>query len=179
MTTAAWPLSERLEGCASQQAIIVLCSDISEVGPHAIPAGVISAGLARRSVGTRVFVVDRLCSDPALFSTTLQSRGICRVVIGCRQISTTQDEIRSHLRRVGILPAGAQLVDLMPSEQSIPTVAGEQSIALLRSALARVVQADLSTPVHEHPASGSVEFPRRSLLHAGTLARRPIAVGAW
>lgn len=159
----------------TEQTVVLLCSDVSEVGPSPISAAAIAAALRRGAPQARIFIVENLCSGPAAVSATLQTLEARRVAIGCRQGATRREEILAHLRRARIHPSGVQLVDLMPAEQSVPAVVGEQSIARMRAALARLSCADLEGPVSERMAPGSVEVSRRSAFRLGNVARRPVA----
>lgn len=164
-----------LPGSAGET-VVLLCSDISELAPCPVSAGAIATGLCSGGHGgIRLFVVEKLCSEPARLALTLRELGGRRVVVGCRQLRTRRGEIAAHLRRAGLHPAGVQLVDLMPAGQSEPFVVTEQSIARLDAALARLAVADLDEPVRERLAPRSVDVSRRSLLRPGEMARRPVA----
>ena len=69
----------------TEQTVVLLCSDVSEVGPSPISAGAIAAALRRGAPQARIFVVENLCSGPATVSATLQTLEARRVAIGCRQ----------------------------------------------------------------------------------------------
>jgi ferredoxin len=175
VTEAVSPRSGRIEAGTAGSAVVLLCSDVCEVGAHPVRADVLAAGLATRSPGARVFVVERLCSDPAEAAEAMSRLGMARAVIGCRHISVRGDALYQQLRRVGLHPAGTELVDLMPAMDSTPVVVTKQSIALLWAALARVERADIVSAVRKRHALGSAEVSRRGLLHAGSIGRLAVA----
>jgi len=159
----------------SEQTVVLLCSDISAGGPEAISAGDIALALRRHVPQSQVFIVDDLCSESTRVSAVLQSLRAHRVAVGCRKAAERRGEFLAQLRRAHIHPSGVQIVDLMPAEGSDPVAVGEQSVARLRAALARLSRADLGAPVHDRLAPSTTGVSRRSLFGLGAIPRRPVA----
>ena len=80
------------------------------------------------------------------------------------------------MRRAGVPAAGTVIVDLQTADGCTEKVALEQSVALLRAAVARVVGADVEAPVKERTSLSVGGVSRRSLLRGVNMARRFVAV---
>lgn len=159
----------------TDQPVVLLCTDVSDIGPGRVAASEIAADVRAGAPGLRVAVVPNLCSGPAALPATLRAVGARRVVAGCRRAATRREEIIGRLLQAGVRHPGIGIVDLMPGGRPDGHRVTTHSAARLRAAAARVGNADLDSPTGEQPAPAIGRVSRRNLFHPGTIARRPVA----
>jgi len=166
----------RISSPRENGAVVLLCSDVVERRKSPLAPEEVGVALRRHCSGVSVVVVPSLCSWSSDLLATLQSLRARRVVVGCSQGNAKRQKILGVVRNCGVHPAGAQVVDLAPGPGAGPRRLAEQSMARLRSALARVSCADLGAPVNESTVPlSSVRVSRRGLLSLGYVVARPVA----
>lgn len=112
----------------------------------------------------------KLCSGNDRMPAALRALGARRVVVGCRRVAASREEIAAGLRRAGIHPAGAAVVDLLPAgKPDLQCVVG-QSAVRLAAATARVVAADLGSSAHAGLVAMAGPVSRRDLFHPWSLS---------
>jgi Pyruvate/2-oxoacid:ferredoxin oxidoreductase delta subunit len=155
--------------------VVVICGDVG-AGPVPLRLGELAAQLRRELFGTDLLALPEICEAPEALVDALAATEPRRVVVGCRAASQRRGELLARLRRAGVPAAGTVIVDLQTADGCTEKVALEQSVALLRAAVARVVGADVEAPVKERTSLSVGGVSRRSLLRGVNMARRFVAV---
>lgn len=155
--------------------VVVICGDVG-APPVPVRLGELAAQLRRELPGVTVWLPGAICATPAPLLEGLAAAGPTRVVVGCRADPQRQGELRTRLGRAGAAPAGTEIVDLRTADGCSATVALEQSVALVRAAVARVAVADVTAPVRERTSLSVGGVTRRSLLRGVNTARHYVAV---
>lgn len=159
----------------TDQPVVLLCTDVSEIGPGRVAASEIAADVQARAPGLRLAIVPNLCAGPAALPAALRAVGARRVVAGCRRAVTRREEIIGRLLQAGIRHPGIGIVDLMPGGRPDRHRVTTQSAARIHAAAARVGNADLDPSTGDQPTPAIGRVSRRNLFHPGTIARRPVA----
>ncbi len=154
--------------------VVFICGDVG-TGSVPLRLGELAAQLCRELSGTAPLVLPEICEVPEALVVALATSEPRRVVIGCRAASR-RGELLARLRRAGVSPAGTVIVDLQTADGCTEKIALEQSVVLLRAAVARVASADLHARVKERTSLSLGGVSRRSLLRGVNTARRFVAV---
>jgi len=162
-----------------EAAVVVLCGDLgAQPATHQFEE--LQVRLRQELSGTLVLRVPGMCERPKGLVEALSPLHPRRVVLACRVASQRLGELHTALRRAAAPPGGVDIVDLAISpgltDQGARRIALEQSIALLKAAVARVTAADLEAPVCERTSLSVGGVSRRSLFRGGSSARHPVAV---
>lgn len=160
---------------AQQAPVVVICDDVG-AAPSPLRLGELTMRLRRELSGAVVVGVPALCRAPKALADVLTALHPERLVLGCRGASQRRDELLMALRRSGVAAAGCDVVDLLAADCSDEEVVLEQSVTLLRAAVARVADADLEAPVRERTSLSVGALSRRSLFSGISAARHLIAV---
>ena len=155
--------------------VVLLCADLAN-GPWPLRLGMLAARLRSELATEAIFAAPEICARPNTLTDGLAALEPRRVVVGCSGDPEAQQALLVHLRQGGLSHGSAEVVDLRPAETCTEQAALEQSVALLRAAVALVEAADLEAPVRERTDLSRAVVSRRGLLHLVDSARRPVAV---
>jgi len=167
------PLSKQADD-GGEAPLVVLCDDVGGTGSPSRLSEV-GARLDAALPGTAVHVVPGACSVPGALAELLSRLSPARVVLGCARATRNRAALLATLRRAGVSAAGSGIVELQAAADGAEVVVVEQSVVLLRAALARVATGDIDTAVVERTSFELGALSRRSLMRGLELARRPVA----
>ena len=157
--------------------VVALCSDTLGRPDLALDLGAVSAALCGQDTAARVVAVKDLCARFSDLAEVVRLGPAVRVVVGCSRARERGQRIRNVLRGAGMHPSGVRVVDLSPAPRAEPARAGEQGVARLRAAIARVSAARTAAPVEERAESlANAAVSRRDLFRLTGPPPHPVAI---